>query len=65
MTTTKPAIRAHRPMTRTALRRELEESREALAIARRAIDSAFHVTTTVWEATQIDEAPAYSPSYRS
>lgn len=64
-TTTKPVLRAHRPMSRTALRSELERTRESLAMARRAIDHAFDFTTDVKEATQVDEAPAYTRSRAS
>jgi len=51
-------------MSRTAIRRELETTRESLALARRAIDHAIDFTTDVWNATQVDEAPAYLPTYR-
>lgn len=64
MTTATPtaAPKVHRPMSRLALRRELESTREDLATAMHLINRAFGLTTDVWNATQSDEAPPFIPS---
>lgn len=61
---TNATLKAYRPLSRTALRRELETARADLATATQLLNRVIAVTTLTWEATQIDEAPAYIPSYR-
>ena len=60
-TTTKPALRAHRPMTRMQVRAELEEAREMGALLIHYGNRLLNLSGDIWEATQIDEAPAYMP----
>lgn len=63
-----PKPRTYRPITTSQLREELETAREDLAVAQAELNGVltrFHaLTTLVWECTQPDAAPTYSPSFR-
>lgn len=62
--TTATKSRAYRPTTTGQLRGQLEEAREEVAMLQAALSHIYAFTTVVWEATQPDPAPTYSPSFR-
>jgi len=65
----KPTVTALKPMSRKAIRERLESQRELLAnlivyghsADRPALMELFNTTTVLWEATQSDEAPEFTP----
>ncbi len=64
MNTQKPTVMPLRPMSRQAIREQLEDDRETLASIILLATQALSRNTRLWSATQPDEAPEFAATSR-